>query len=433
MNNAFLKSISVSNFGPFKDEIYFTTEVDNGKKEFLEKNTFEAKEHRYNKVSYIYGANAAGKSNFCKAVIQIQKLIMLSPIIASNNPQLLELKPFKDEVNAEINYFKFSKDCDKKPTSFGIEIIIDDILYNYSFEICNGKVVKEILTKKNKRTETILIRTSEKYEHITLKSELATFKYNITVVKENVLCLSMAAFLNNELANKLVTAINDIKVLNMSSISGLRNFNQDEYNQEKIDDYLEILKIAEPTITNLEVSFTESKVEKQKVGADDFENRELIIKNISIDVKSTHNVYENRRIVDEVELPFLKIESNGTIKMFNIVPIISNVLSSGGILIIDEIESGLHPNLVNMLINFFYDDKINKFNAQLICTTHNTTLIENGIRRDQIWFVNKDECGESDILRLSNILKEKNLNVRGGENIVQRYLEGAFGGIPNLS
>lgn len=426
MNNAILKSISVSNFGPFKDLLYFTTEVDNSKKELLDRNTFEAKESRYNKVTYVFGANGAGKTNLCRAILQIQKIIMLSPIIASNNPQLLELKPFKDEIGAEINYFKFTKGFVKEPTSFGIEIIIDDILYDYSFKICNGNVTEEILKKKNKRSETILSRKSCKYEEIVLKSELASFKPNIAVVKENVLCLSMAAFLNNEFANKLVDAINSIKVINMSSMLGLVNLSEKEYKQENIDKYLNILRIADPSMKSLKVSFTEAKVEKQKMGSEDFENRELVIRNVNVDVKSIHNIYENNEIVDEIELPFLKIESNGTIKMLNILPNLINTLETGGILIIDEIENGLHPNLVNMLVGYFYDKKINKYDAQLICTTHDVLLVERDVRRDQVWIVNKNKYGESIIDRFTKY------KTRIGDNLAQKLLKEAFGCLINI-
>ena len=133
MNNLILKSISASNFGPFKEKCYFTTESNISKKELLDRNTIEMREERYNKVSYIYGTNGAGKTNLCRVISQIQKLIMLSPIIASNNPQLLELQPFKDELNSKVNYFKLAKGCNEEATEFGIELIMNGITYSYSF------------------------------------------------------------------------------------------------------------------------------------------------------------------------------------------------------------------------------------------------------------------------------------------------------------
>lgn len=99
----------------------------------------------------------------------------------------------------------------------------------------------------------------------------------------------------------------------------------------------------------------------------------------------------------------------------------------GGVLFIDEIENGLHPNLVKLLTGLFNSSKTNTRNAQLICTTHNTLLL-NGVRRDQVWFTDKNEYGETKINRLSSFP-----NVRGNDNIAAKYLQGVFGAVPNIS
>ena len=110
MTNIILKSLRVKNFGPFADEVRFTTDIDASKKEFLE-NTFIDGENSYNRISYIFGANGSGKSNFCKAIMQIQTLINLSPLLASNNPQLLELQPIKLSAGDLDQHFLFDVDA----------------------------------------------------------------------------------------------------------------------------------------------------------------------------------------------------------------------------------------------------------------------------------------------------------------------------------
>ena len=191
-----LLSITISNFGPFAEPVTFSTVSDTSKKELLSENSFEVRESRYNKVSYIYGANGAGKSNFCKAIMQLQLFLSLSPILASNNPQLIEMSPLKSRSSGLDNPYKFNKMYADMPTTFIMEILLDGITYAYSFSTQSGKILEEKLTKKNKRTETILERTSPLFSSILLKSELKPFENNVSVVKENVLCLSMAAFLN---------------------------------------------------------------------------------------------------------------------------------------------------------------------------------------------------------------------------------------------
>ena len=106
MTNIVLKSLRVRNFGPFANEVIFTTAIDRSKKEYIE-NTFSTEDDTFNRISYIFGANGAGKSNFCKAIMQIQSFINLSPILASNNPQLLELQPVKLSANDMDKHFLF--------------------------------------------------------------------------------------------------------------------------------------------------------------------------------------------------------------------------------------------------------------------------------------------------------------------------------------
>ena len=76
MANIVLKSLRVKNFGPFADEICFTTATDKSKKEYPE-NTFQINNTEFNRIAFIYGANGSGKSNFCKAILQIQNFINL--------------------------------------------------------------------------------------------------------------------------------------------------------------------------------------------------------------------------------------------------------------------------------------------------------------------------------------------------------------------
>ena len=263
MTNIVLKSLRVKNFGPFANEVVFTTAIDRSKKEYIE-NTFSTENDVFNRISYIFGANGAGKSNFCKAIIQIQSFINLSPILASNNPQLMELQPVKLSANDMDRHFLFDLKSKSTPSEYAIEIVMDGITYNYSFAVYEGRIISEQLTKKRQRTEVILSRTSPAYNSISLKSELASFAPNVSVVKDRALCLSMAAFLNNPLASQLVMAINNIAVMNMANLNGLRNITQENFTEDIKQRCMRILRIAEPTMDDLDVSFTEEKVDARK-------------------------------------------------------------------------------------------------------------------------------------------------------------------------
>ena len=414
-----LISFGMKNFGPFAEEFKFTTSVDCAKKDGLEENTYvDENNRRYNKVSYVYGANGAGKSNFCKAILQFQRFLMLSPLLASNNPQLFELTSMKNQTFNLNNPFLFDKDYINKETCFSIEILVKNTLYNYSFSTLDGKILSEKLCKKNKRNEVILERTSPHNNSIMLKSELKDFEQHISVVKENVLCLSMAAFLNIKLADEIMNAIQSIKVINMAMVN---NFHGDEENctPEKMAKYLKILKIADPTLKSVKVLFDEKQEETKKIDVADIEGKELVFKKVKVDITSTHTIYNNGVIEESEALPFLEIESMGTIKLFSILPVIFEKLSSGCTLVIDEIDNGLHPKLIKNIIKLFYDS--NPYSAELIVTTHSKELIEKDIRRDQVWIISKDEKGISSIKRVSDIP-----GIRAYEEKGAKYLKDAF-------
>lgn len=429
MKNTILKSISATNFGSFNGTISFDMETSVPKGQLIDNHTFISGDNQhFNKIAYIYGANGSGKSNFCKIILQIQRAIMLSPIRASNNSQLLDMLPFKDELAVQRNHFKFDISSEERATSYSIQVLINDVLYTYSFSIAeNNDIVSEKLTKKNRRTETILERTSPKFESITLKSELKSFQNNVHVVKDDALCLSMASFLNNKLATTIVTTITNIQVVNMAAMRGLSNLSEETFSAEKKEEYLRILKSADPTLEDIQVEFNEKKVEKHSLDSDDLENRAVVLKSVRVDVKSTHSIYDNHKAVSQSELPFLQIESNGTIKLLNILPTIFDALSTGNILIVDEIENGLHPTVVKKMIELFYNPETNPHNAQLICTTHNILLINEAVQRDEVWLMDKNEFGESSMKHISDFT-----GIRGHEKLGQKMIEGAFGAMPDI-
>lgn len=290
--------------------------------------------------------------------------------------------------------------------------------------------MSEKLTKKKKRTETILLRTSPEYSSIELKSELSSFETNISVVKDRALCLSMAAFLNNPLASKLVAAISKIAVVNMANLNSLRNITQENFTEDIRQRCLRILRIAEPTMDDLSVEFTEEKVDTRKVpmAIDDLEGRELVIKNVRVDIQSTHAIYKGNDKVDQILLPFLKYESSGTIKMLSILPLLFQALETGCPIVIDELENGLHPTIVQRILDLFMSSEMNPLNAQLICTTHSTGLAENNVRRDQVWVINKDSYGRSSLRRISDYP-----GTRTTDNIADKYLRRAFGEVPHFA
>lgn len=421
MSTAVLKSISAENFASFANKVTFTCVADGSKKESA-MNTFEAGEDVINKVSYVYGSNGSGKTFFCKILREIQRMIALSPLSMMKSSQIKALFP-SEELLKPIPKFAFDIAYQEIPTTLGIDMIIDDITYHYEFSVLEQRIVHELLTKKYRRTEKILERTSPSFQDITVKSELKGFEDTKRVVKEDALCLVMAAMLNNDFANMLVDAIKEINVFNMTS-PRLNPGEMEAFSEERIEKYVKILKKADPTIRGMHVKYEEEEVARQKVDSDDFENREIIQTKTTVGGKTEHALYDHGIEIETGtdQIDFFRDESLGTVKLFTTLPYLFDVLEKGGILVLDEIENGLHPALVKEMISLFISEESNPHHAQLICTTHQPLLVSENVKRDQVWILSKDKFGKSSLKRLS----DKSFS-RTKVNLTNKILEGALG------
>lgn len=427
MDNVILKSLSAENFASFAERIEFSTETDSGKKEHLE-NTFTVEDMRFNKVSFLYGANGSGKTFFCKILREIQRILALSPLItATNSAQFLATPQIKG-IDAPVKPFAFDTQYQDKPTTLGIDIVLDGVSYHYEFSLQGKTVVREILTKKFRRTEKLIERTSPSFKDILLRSDLKGFEPTKQTVKPEALCLPVAAMLNNPLAARLNAVICGIQVVSMAA-GRLNPINPKKtFTEERIAKYIRIIQKADPTIRNISVSTSEEEIARQKIDTDDFENREIIAKKMTVSIDTKHAVYSNGEEQDsQIPITFFAEESLGTVKLFTALPYLYDVLEMGGVLIIDELENGLHLSLAKEIISLFSSEESNPNHAQLICTSHQPLLLDGDFRRDQVWVATKDSVGKSSLHRLSELQTP-----RAKVNLTAQILKGAFGCNPRL-
>ena len=425
MDNTILKYLSVENFASFADKIEFTTEIDSGKKEFIE-SVFSCGDNQFNKVSFLYGANGSGKSFFCKIIREIQRLLEWSPLCGMNNSELLSLPQLKG-MDDPITTFAFDMSYEEKPTRFVVEIILDGITYHYEFAVLNRKIEYELLTKKYRRTEKLIERTSPSYKDIILKSDLKDFENTKQVVKEEALCLPIAALLNNKMALKINAAIKGICVVSMTAARLKPTNSKEAFSDERLEKYINILQKADPTLRDIKVSFEEEEIAHQKIDSDDFENREIIAKKMTVGVDTVHAVFKDGKETTSTPITFFADESLGTVKLFTALPYLFDILESGGVLVIDEIENGLHLSLAKEIVELFMNESTNPNHAQLICTSHQPLLLDGAFRRDQVWIASKNDLGKSSLHRLSDYKTS-----RAKVNLTNKILEGAFGCNPNI-
>lgn len=153
------------------------------------------------------------------------------------------------------------------------------------------------------------------------------------------------------------------------------------------------------------------------------------------DTSKSYKIDAIHKMTDSQEMAAipLKMESSGTLKMFALYPSLKDVLDNGGTLFIDELNARLHPLLVRNIILTFLSPEINTQNAQLIFTTHDIWQFSNELlRRDEIWLVNKNRDGVSELYSLADFKDEEGNKVRRDEALSKKYLTGNYGAIPAL-
>lgn len=348
---------------------------------------------KFLKVAAIYGANASGKSNLYMAMCYFQYIITES----FNNVA-------EDDQTAIARYYNpFSFEEEEENSEFQVIEIIEDYEYKYGFEYNDKCVVAEWMYRKNiknNRTSTIFERTThEVHLGASVRKECELYKEQIpaeTLVLSffNKLKLKTDIFRNmyNSIMNTLVVPTDfceDPKILKALLPPVIDN------DKENL---LAFLKAIDTGITDIGYAENENQIyfDTIHVGKDGHEY--------------SLNLYN---------------ESEGTIKSIILYIYVRTAIENDGSLFVDELNVKLHPLLLKFIIDLFYQYKSK---AQLIYTTHDTTLMDKKFfRRDQIWFVQKDEFGYSELVALSDF------KVRSDASFEKDYLAGVYGGIPFLN
>lgn len=367
----------------------------------------------------IYGANASGKSNIFKAYASIRLMILESQLRSTLSD------------NLPNEFFKLSSTTENKPSYFEICFIIDDETYKYGFEIDKQKIVSEHLFQ-DKGKKTLFNR---KYQQIdSNKNYLKEATKNLkTNTNEKSLFLTVLASNNVEIAKKIIQFIQNTNIIVGTEIKSTLDYS---FNQ-----YLKNPKIAEQMkefITKADFGVIDIKANETMLTADQVHNIPDKFKEFLLSEKSTitqrqialiHDKYNDNKVkINPQPLDFLSEESFGTQQFFALSAPILDTLQNGKVLFIDEIDTCLHPTLSQYLISIFNSKERNPHNAQLVFTTHDLShLKQEYLRRDQIYFTDKDDYGATELYSLSDISERK------GVDFAKRYLEGRYGALPYLS
>lgn len=415
-----LLEFTIGNFLSFKTKKTLSLEA-TSIKEHLETNVVRLDRFQLLRGAVIYGANAGGKSNLIKAMSTMRRIVKQSFDASST-----------DELG--ITPFLLSTETSDKPSFFEILFLIGGIRYRYGFEVDNISVKSEWLFESRKKSEKpLFIREGD---GIDVSPSFKEAKDLEEKTRDNALFLSVIDQFNGTTAKLIMKWFS-----NFITISGLSHERYKNVTFEMLED-----ENTKPQLLNfykkLDLGFDEIDLEKKPFDTKDITklfNEEIAKQFISdfegkskIDIKTVHKKYNNENeVVGFEKFDMRRQESSGTNKVFNISGPVFDVLKDGGVLIIDELDASLHPLLTLMITKLFSSADFNKTNAQLIFATHDTNLFEYGhYRRDQIYFVEKDVYGASDLYSLVEYKEDGGKKIRKDRSFEKDYIQGRYGAIP---
>jgi len=381
---------------------------------FYELNTVKTEYGRLIKSAFVFGANGSGKSNFIKAIDYMKSII------------LAELS-LQSKMVAGINNFIFSEIANETPSIFEVEFIADGLVYEYGFELLNGEVNKEYLYKKTKRMTPVFIRTSPDFKDISLSKDMDSVKGLTKNTRRDTLFLYWANGGNNEMAMTVYRWFESIQIFDTEDTIRLLSATIEylEENSGGKNSVLDLLQKADVNILDFDIELSEenkfiNKALKKSVA-------EKIPPVRSVNLVTKHHFYNEKWEKSGIVSTPVSFESAGTRKLFEIAGPVIRALETGSVVFIDELDSQLHPILVRFLVMMFNSISKNPKNAQLICNTHDVLLLDEDIRRDQVYFTEKDEYGVSKLYSLTDFK-----GVRKESKLLKQYLLGAFGATPKL-
>ncbi len=392
------------------------------------------------RMSAIYGANGAGKSNLISA------LDVLSRLVAGGS-----LKGFSFGANLR---FMFSADGQQSPCGIAIEFCQDGNIFYYHIEFTPEKVVSEKLLLSTKtKDEQIFARSNDKItlnaNHIRGKKSMDAFLDGLErLLRPDMLFLSfMAGYYKDEMP--LLTSAYDWFDHKLNVV---RSGSYAPYIPHLLDIKSDFSVMVNDLLPRLSTGISRLRVNKTIIKNDSAQSDATLSRAITeaynnpgkpqmvrlVSQEMANVVYEGGQLymktveavhektsTGTVAMP-LVAESDGTRRLIDYMPLFYRVMRGGSVYVVDEIERSVHPMLIKALVEMV--SKADAVNGQLIFTTHETCLLDQNILRpDEIWFAQKDALQATQLYPLSDYSIHKTANIENG------YLAGRYGGIPFLS
>ncbi len=356
-------------------------------------------------VCVLYGANSSGKSNVLAALLAMRNVLLSS--VRLNPKDKLDYKPFM--LNASSK---------GKPTSFEIQFLLDGMRYRYGFDYDETHICQEWLyeKKQGEREFNLFLRAEDEFEISKVRFAEGVGLDKMTA--SNRLFVSLVAQLNGPKSQAILGWFE-----NCNYLSGIDNVGY-------VDKTLQMLKDHDEGYDKLLEFFHYTQL-----GFDDIvvnAKKDKSGENTTLEAKTVHSIYnEAGEIVGHQQFAKDEMESEGTKKVIELAGPVFDTLKDGKLLIVDELDAKLHPLLTRSIVALFMNKGSNPHGAQLLFATHDTNLLNLAyLRRDQIWFTEKNATESSDLYSLVEFRDERGTKVRNDRSVQKDYINGRYGAVP---
>ncbi|WP_125765336.1 AAA family ATPase [Levilactobacillus mulengensis] len=408
-----LHQFTFKNFKSFRQEVTLDLTA-SALKELPTDVVTDVLHERVLKLAALYGANASGKSNVIHALSVMTDVVLTS---FADEDALKKVTPYWFEDPSV-------------PTEFSVLFSTRTNIYQYGFSTTKQAVTEEYLYQRDKskvgeqyleifdRTDTGIVGSLTEQAEVQTLAKLITKKslllsalsrLEIPIIRE--VADWFRALRIVDYGNPQNEVTKTARFRSRQSLSPMIALLTDPQEKQKFEQFVQAVDVGIAQLGVVQDDF-----------ADENEARQRVV-----------SYHRNPTTGELLQTP-ISAESSGTRKMLWLYVDLKQTLDEGGTVIVDELDAKLHPLLLRYILILFHDAQINPRGAQLIFTTQELfTLDKTNFRRDEVWFVDKNPAGMSDLYSLDSVKVNGNQKVRNDASYGKDYILGRYGAVPHLT